>query len=123
MRGRLKALRVFYPPQPPLRPAPPADRSSVIWQARNERRITEARRAACAPTDSLECSYMCFFFFCGGMDRIDQVLLCFYIGLVSWIWHLKKKQQTIITFMRVKCGIMALAAVVPSLIEGILAVR
>lgn len=88
MRGRLKApsvSEVFYP-LPPLRPTPSADQPSVIWQVRNEQRITEARRAPCALTDSLECSYMCFFF-CGGMDRIYQVLLCFYIGLVSWIWH------------------------------------
>lgn len=48
----------------------------------------------------------------------------FTIGLVLWIQRFKKKQKkTVITFMRVKCGIMALAAVVVSLIEGILAAR
>lgn len=49
--------------------------------------------------------------------------IVFTIGLVLWIQRFKRKKKNVITFMRVKCGIMALDAVVVSLIEGILAAR
>lgn len=52
-----------------------------------------------------------------------SIFIVFTIGLVLWIQCFKRKKKTIITFMRVKCGIMALAAVLVSLIEARLAVR
>lgn len=61
---------------------------------------------------------------CVLMRRIAPFFIVFTTGLVLWIQCFKRqKKKTIITFMRVKCGIMALAAVLVSLIEGTLAVR
>lgn len=60
---------------------------------------------------------------CVFMRRIAPVLLFLRLVWFCGFNALKEKKKTVITFMRVKCGIMALAAVVVSLIEGILAAR
>lgn len=56
------------------------------------------------------------------MDRIYYVFIVFiyWSGLADYALQITK---TIITFMRVKSGIVAFTAVVLSLIEGILVVR
>lgn len=59
--------------------------------------------------------------------RIDGPHLSSFIVFIYWSGlgdlALQIKKKTIITFMRVKSGIMALTTVVLSLIEGILVVR